>query len=213
MQAYFDGAFQWVSLLFLVMMVVPYVLLSRFGRMSIGLIRPGKPQRLLFCFSGGVLIATLIYFLGQVMYGDSLQNWFVYISQSYAGQRQLDNPDLAFGMVALVTMTFSPIGEELFYRGVVHQAFVRRFGENGASRVDSIAFALTHLAHFGLVYASGIWTFYPLPALLWVGAMFIVSRLFFMCKLGSGSIWGAVVAHAGFNLGMSYFIWYWTLGN
>ena len=109
-------------------------------------------------------------------------------------------------------MTFSPIGEELFYRGVVHQAFVRRFGENGASRIDSLAFALTHLAHFGLVYVSGVWEIYPLPALMWVGAMFIISRLFFMCKLGSGSIWGAVVAHAGFNLGMSYFIWYWILG-
>ena len=125
MRAYVDGSFQWVSLVFLIMMIVPYVLLTKFGRMSIGLIRPGNPHWLLIGFAGGVLIAALMYFLGEVMYGDSLKNWFVYISQSYEGQRQLANPDMAFGMVALVTMTFSPLGEELFYRGVVHQAFVR----------------------------------------------------------------------------------------
>ena len=52
-------------------------------------------------------------------------------------------------------MTFSPIGEELFYRGIVHGSFTGRFGEQKASFFDSLTFAITHLAHFGIVYVLG----------------------------------------------------------
>jgi uncharacterized protein len=34
--------------------------------------------------------------------------------------------------------------------------------------------------------------------------MFLVSLLFFLCKKRSGSLAGAVIAHAGFNGGMIY---------
>lgn len=105
-------------------------------------------------------------------------------------------------------MIFSPIGEELLYRGVVHGSFVSKFGEGKASIFDSSAFALTHLAHFEIVYVLGIWHFLPVPALIWVLSMFAVSQLFFQCKQFCGSIWGAVIAHSGFNFMMMYLIFY-----
>ena len=201
-----------VSIIFVLMMITPFILLTRFGRISIGMVRPAKPNWLLYGFAGGVVAAVLVYFLGDVLFGDSMQNWYVYISRAYSTPGDLDT-HLMFGIMALITMTFSPIGEELLYRGVVHGAFKRRFGENNASKIDSLAFALTHLAHFGVVYVAGSWQLFPAPAVMWVVMMFIVSRFFFLCKLMSGSLWASVVAHAGFNLGMTYCIWYWVLGN
>lgn len=65
-----------------------------------------------------------------------------------------------------------------------------------------------HIAHFGIIYASGIWLFLPIPATLWVVAMFAVSQLFFRCKQLCDSIWGAVVAHSGFNFAMMYLIFF-----
>ena len=108
-------------------------------------------------------------------------------------------------------MLFSPIGEEFLYRGVIHQAFVPKFGEVKASTIDSLAFAFTHLAHFGIVYLATGWEFLFAPAVIWVAMMYFASRLFFWCKRKSGSIWGAVAAHAGFNLGMTYCIIYLIL--
>ena len=35
-----------------------------------------------------------MYFLGEVMFGDSAKNWFVYIAQSYPVQQRVENPDL-----------------------------------------------------------------------------------------------------------------------
>jgi membrane protease YdiL (CAAX protease family) len=108
-------------------------------------------------------------------------------------------------------MVFSPIGEELFYRGIVHGSFVPKTGEHMASIIDSLAFALTHLAHFGIVYIMGNWSFLFVPSLLWVFFMFLTSRLFFLCKVKTGSILGAIASHAGFNLAMMYFILYHIL--
>ena len=77
-----------------------------------------------------------------------------------------------------------------------------------AAIIESAAFAITHIAHFGLIYLNGQWNFLIIPALIWVLAMFAVSLLFLHFKKRSVSIWGAVVCHAGFNLGMIFCIFY-----
>ena len=115
---------------------------------------------------------------------------------------------LYFTIAVIPSMIFSPIGEEFLYRGIIHGCFVPKLGETKASYFDSLAFALTHVAHFGIVYTLGTWCFLPIPALLWVFSMFIVSQVFFRCKLYCDSLWGAIAAHSGFNFVMMYGIFY-----
>jgi membrane protease YdiL (CAAX protease family) len=74
--------------------------------------------------------------------------------------------------------------------------------------IDSAAFALTHLAQFGIIYSLGSWKFLFWPALIWVVAMFLTCMVFNRVKRESGSIWGAVLTHAGFNFGMGIVIFY-----
>ena len=105
-------------------------------------------------------------------------------------------------------MIFSPIGEELFFRGIVHSSFANSIGDKKASIADGSAFALTHISHFGLVYINNKWDFFAIPTIIWVLGMFLVSLLFFKCRQNSGSIVGAIVCHAAFNLGMIYCIFY-----
>jgi membrane protease YdiL (CAAX protease family) len=126
------------------------------------------------------------------------------IPEGIAGNDKL----ILFAITAGTGMIFSPIGEELFFRGIVHAAFASSVGENRASLVDSAAFALTHLSHFGLVYADQQWKFLLIPSLLWLTATFLMSRMFFYFKHTSGSILGAILCHAAFNLGMIYCIFY-----
>jgi hypothetical protein len=116
-----------------------------------------------------------------------------------------------FIVFCIITMTFSPIGEELLYRGMIHESFVVKFGQNKASAIDSMAFALVHLPHFGLVFSARSWSINWLPALIWMLLMFASSRLFFYCRVKSGTIMGAIFCHAGFNLAMTYFIFYHIL--
>jgi membrane protease YdiL (CAAX protease family) len=208
------GNYNLVPVIFLLMILLPFIFLSKEGRKSIGLVRPKSYRWLAYSFLGGIAISTFVFFAGWSLYANTISNWFVYISKSYAVSKiglQGNDRHIYFVIYAIIGMSFSPVGEELFYRGLVHGALAGSYQERTASTLDSLAFALTHLAHFGIVYIAGGWHFLFLPAVLWVCGMFLASKVFFFSKQKTGSIWGAVVSHAGFNLAMMYFIFYWIL--
>jgi len=208
------GNYNFTSIIFLVMWLTPFILLNKQGKKLIGIKKPGNYTWLFYSFLMGMVACTIVYLIGQSLYGSSISNWFEYISNSYTvpiEELQGRTKITYFLILAVVGMTFSPIGEELLYRGLIHQSFVHRFGETTASNIDSLAFAIVHLAHFGIIYIVGNWEILYIPALLWMILMFLVSKLFFICKSKSDSIYGAILCHSGFNFAMTYFIFYHIL--
>lgn len=201
------------SIIFLMMIILPFILFDKEGRRSIGITKPPNYSWLVPSLIVGVAISSITYLLFCILYDSSISNCFVYISQSYAIDGLNDQNRLyIFLAFSLSAMTFSPIGEELFYRGVIHGSFVEKFGKKSASMFDSLAFAIAHLPHFGVIYTlnSGV-TLLPIPALVWMLCMYLLSRSFFYCKQKTGSILGAIIAHAGFNIAMIYWILYHIL--
>lgn len=205
------GNNQYLSLVFLAMIVLPFAVLSRAGRRAIGIRRPRRAVALLPALLVGGATCFAIFLLGQWLYGESPANWFRYIGESYPldfATVSAADKRIYFFVFVLIGMSFSPLGEELLYRGLVHRSFVPALGDRGAALVDSAAFGLTHLAHFGIVYLNDSWTFLPVPALLWVTLMFLTGLAFNSAKAVSGSIWGAVLGHMAFNITMTYLIFY-----
>lgn len=204
------GSYGAIGLVMVLSALAPFVFLSKGGRTSIGISRTPKYGTLLLGFLLGIAAAVVLHYAGQLVYGLSYRNWYVYIAESYNIPAGLQGSDrmIMFVIMAMVGMTFSPIGEEFFFRGLVHTSFARSFGEKTALVVDCSAFALTHLAHFGLVFIDSRFQLYVIPGLLWMLAMFLTSMLFYRYKKKTGSLFGAVLCHAGFNLGMIYSIFY-----
>jgi len=196
--------------MFVLMWFAPLIFLTKYGRKYIGITKPRSVVRLLYSFIIGAVFCGLLFGIFHLLYGNGIENCFAYISRSYTLPHDiLETNKLTYFLIfSAVGITFSPIGEELLYRGVIHGSFVGRFGEQKASVFDSLAFGLTHLAHFGIVYSAGVWDFLPVPALLWVVSMFVAGQLFFRSKQMCNSILGAIVCHAGFNVAMMYFIFY-----
>lgn len=214
LQANKTGQYQWVSLIFVVMIMLPWLLYNKKGRYEMGIRKPKNGLGLLGAMALGLLCAGLIYYLMLFVFGDGIAHPYRYIARSYA---QIpagvlgDDRFMFFLIYSIISMTFSPLGEEFFYRGLVHEYFAKSLGHNHASRLDSAAFAVVHLAHFGIVYHQGSWRWLLWPSLVWMLALFLTCRAFFWARQKSGAIWGAVVAHAAFNLGMNYFIFYHLL--
>jgi uncharacterized protein len=152
----------------------------------------------------------LLHFIGQALYGNSYENWYNYLGKSYKIPVGISEGDkkILFAIMAFTGMTFSPIGEELFFRGIVHSSFEKSVGEQKASIIDSAAFALTHISHFGLVFINNQWDFLPIPTIIWVASMFLVSLLFYFFRKNSDSILSAIICHSAFNLGMIFCIFY-----
>lgn len=213
LDANINGNYQYVSIIFLTMIILPFILLKRSGQKRIGLAIPTSIWTI-FAFLLGIIFCVIMYLTAIGKFDNTTQNWFVYISRSFSAvpQNIVDSDRIIyFAIYAVISMTFSPIGEELFYRGLVHECFNESWGNRWASIADSTAFSLTHLAHFGIVYIDGTWKLYFLPALMWIIFLFSLSLLFSWFRKKSSSIWGAVAAHAGYNLAMTYLIFYYVL--
>lgn len=205
LDSYVSGQSQWVSIVFTLMFFTPLIFLKKKGRRDMGIRKSTHPWWLLWGFLLGCGMCLLLFSITRLAFGLEISNPFVYIA---SGTTTANGSGIYFLVYMIIIMTFSPIGEELFYRGVIHQAFKQQLGEGRASLIDSAAFSLTHLAHFGIVYTLTGWKFLPIPALIWTSAMFLTCMVFNQVRRESGSILGAILTHAGFNFGMGFLIFY-----
>ncbi len=125
------GNYSAIGLIMAISAIAPFIFLSKYGREKIGIIKPKKYNSLLIAFVFGLIASILLYFLGQNLYGNSYENWYTYIGKSYKIPSGINQHDKAilFIIMALTGMTFSPIGEELFFRGIVHSSFAKSIGE------------------------------------------------------------------------------------
>lgn len=203
---------------FLLMWVMPGIFFHRAGRRQIGIRKPKSWLWMVLSFVMGVVAAAIIYWLGFLLYGTGIENWGITVVGEYFAQEQVIIP-VVFAVVTLFSMLFSPIGEELFFRGMIYEVVARRFssrrlssrrlsGSQLAALWSSLAFALIHIPHHDIVFAHRAFTSIFVPLFLWVMLMFAVCYLFVFARRKSGSIWGAIVCHAGYILGMNLFVYF-----
>ena len=202
--------YKFIGLIMTIYAITPFIFLTKYGRKIIGLTKPNNYNWLFYAFVIGLIFSFILYFWGDFIYQHTFENWYVYIGKSYNIPNEINPNDklILFAIMATTGMIFSPIGEEFLFRGIIHSSFAKSIGNFKASIVDSSAFALTHISHFGLVFINNEWKFFALPTIIWVLSMFIVSVLFYMCRRKSKSILGAIICHSAFNLGMTYCIFY-----
>jgi uncharacterized protein len=204
------GSYGAIGIIMMLSALAPFLFLTRQGRIKSGIVAPRNIQGLLLAFIAGLAASIVLYLVGEYLYGGTSQNWYAYIGKSYKipPDISLGDRQVLFSVMAITGMTFSPVGEEFFFRGIVHSSVAASLNDEKASLVDGSAFAITHISHFGLVFVDDRWRLYGLPTILWVTSMFLVSLLFYYFRKHTCSIWGAVLCHAAFNLGMIYSIFY-----
>ena len=190
---------------FLVMWAWPFALLTRAGRREIGLRKPGNAVAAFFWSAlAGAACALGVFALGLVLFGQSLENWNVTVRDSFRLQElrgSMPGP-LLFATIALPAMIFSPIGEEILFRGVIQQAFTRRWNVSTATAVNSFSFGLVHLLHHGISRDAAGFHLQFFSGSLMVFLMAATSYVFTLCHLRSGSLWPSMVAHSTYNLVM-----------
>ena len=194
------------------MWFLPFIFFTKKGRQAMGLKKVEHPRWLVWGLFLGMGASLIVFGIGWVLYGRGADNWYVSVLASFSiGAVQTQIPRFVlFLLYTLPAMIFSPIGEEFFFRGMLHESVKEQWGATVATLVNAIAFGGIHLLHHGLRWDSKGVHLLLGSGLLWVGLMMGLSWLFTVCRQRSDSIWPAVVAHAGFNLVMNLTI-FWVL--
>lgn len=202
-----QGARGLFMLMCVAMIAMPWLLLSPHGRYQIGLKAPTSAGYLALALAIGAGAATLCFLLGVQLYGHSPDNWFVSIARSFRAQ-----PTPGFSILQLhLTFTiagclFSPIGEELFFRGFLQKVLEQRLSARASTHVESGLFAVAHLCHHGILATAAGLVMLPASGALWVLLMFALGWSFAWLRRASDSLLPAILAHAAFNATMNSFI-------
>lgn len=194
-------------LMCLAMIALPWLLLSPHGRYQVGLKRPVSAAWLWVGLCGGAAAATLCFTLGMLLFGASADHWFVSVARSYAGPQTAGMSILQLHlMYTIAACLFSPIGEEIFFRGFLQRVLEQRLARRTSTHVEASLFAASHLLHHGLVAGAAGLVFRPVSGALWVALMFALSWLFAWLRQRSDSLYPAILAHSAFNGAMNVFI-------
>ncbi len=89
---------------------------------------------------------------------------------------------LGAAAIVIAACVAAPLVEEMMFRGVLMDAVTRRWGVKTGVIVSSLAFAAAHMS---------LWL---IPAYFLIGVWLAIT------KLRTGSLWGAVMTHAAYNL-------------
>jgi membrane protease YdiL (CAAX protease family) len=191
-----------VMLNFLLMWFLPFVFYSRSGRTAMGL---NRIQHLRWLYRGTFLAAVaslIIFFIGYELYGFGADNLYISLRDSFdidTALKQLPRLQL-FLLYTIPAIIFSPIGEEFFFRGMIHTAVKKRLGVRPATVANAAAFSGVHLLHHGIRWTSTGLNITWASGTLWFMMMMGLSWFLTQCREQGDSIWPAVAAHAAFNL-------------
>jgi membrane protease YdiL (CAAX protease family) len=185
------------------MWAIPFVVLNEDGRLQIGLSMRGvNASAMVLSAVAGAAGALLLFAAGMLIYGESPNNWCVSIRDylHFNEMRGLMPTAVMFGLYALPAMILNPIGEEILFRGFIQEMVGARFGRLAGPAVSSLLFGLVYLSIHGIARGAAGLHVIAGPALSAVFLMTCVGLCFSACRSGSRSLWGAIAAHAAFNL-------------
>ena len=169
---------------FLVMWFLPYVFFHKDGRRAIGLRAPERPAWLVWGPLLGAVASMAIFGIGVLLYDRGADHWYVAISQQYLLEDVMSQLPLStvIVMFTVPAMLFSPIGEEFFFRGMVHESVGAGRGERAATLANGLAFAGIHLFHYAVERHAGGWHVRVVPGMLWFALMMGLSWVFTLCR-------------------------------
>ena len=189
------------------MALVPWLLLAKQDRSQVGLKLPIRPREFPLAILYGALASFACFAIGYALFGTSEDNWFVSIGNSFRAQ-----PTVGFSIIQLHLMftipgiIFSPIGEEIFFRGYFQRCLETKYSARTSTFIEGSWFGGVHLVHHGIALtATGI-GFLPLSGALWFLLMLSLSCMFAWLRKRHDSIIPAILAHSAFNLTMNAFI-------
>lgn len=193
--------FQLIALSMVVVWPLPWLLCAREGRTGIGLRAPESWWWMLSGPAASLAVLGIGAATAWALFGSGSDNWFTHHASELGRIAGGVPPGLTapalFWTLTVPPMIFSPLGEEFLYRGFLLRVGSAHWGARAGNLLQAAAFAMVHLAHYGLLPVQ------PALIALYLPTNFVVALVLAWMARRSGSLWIAVVAHSVYNLGLN----------
>jgi uncharacterized protein len=186
----------------LVMWLLPAIFLSAAGPQAIGLVRPCRGAgALALCAAIGVVAGLVLFSVSTSLHGSPSDNWIASVraGMQLDRMRAVMGPAAILAMLAVPALIVTPVGEEILFRGLIHQAFTMRWNWIAGIAVNSLAFGLVHLHVHGLTHDAAGFHLRVVSGGMFVLGGALLSAVFTLCRMRTGSLFAAMAAHAGCN--------------
>lgn len=200
-----------LPLSFVLMTLVPFLLLSSADRTVLGLRKPTSYQSYFTAVVLSSMAAFVCYIIGISLFHLTPENWYVTIRNFYLNNPAHNNTLSiwqTFLIFTLPTLIFSPVGEEIFFRGFFQESLKLNFSERTSTLIECTCFGLIHLFHHGLMSNNGSIILFPISGFIWALLIAGLAFVFVQIRKHSNSLYPAMAGHASFNLSMNAIIFF-----
>lgn len=171
-----------------------------------GFVRPTTRRDYLLGILWGGMMAVFCFVLGWVLFKDGPDNWFVSVRDYYRANPAAAHAGVgtAFLIFTIPALIFSPLGEEIFFRGFLHEALQEKLSARASALVDSSIFGVIHIFHHGITRnGGGDIEIHVISGAMWMGLMTGAALVFSRLLTRTGSLYPVILSHAMFNLSMN----------
>lgn len=195
---------------YLLMWVAPLLILTPLGREQIGFGQTASFAWILIAVGAGAALAAIFHQAGLLLYGKSEQHWFSSVAYTLQSDDRITlfSQKTAFYIFSVPAVLASPVGEELFFRGLIERAGRDRFDRIKAAIIAAGLFAAAQIFIHGIYRAGSGLELMTASGSIWIFLMFTAGLFFSYLRYKSGSIWPPILCHATFNFTVTYFVFY-----
>ena len=190
-----------IPLSMIIIWPIPWLFSTKEARNGMGFKAPKSKNWFLLGPLYALVALVISTSIVWVIFGNNVNTWMVqhalYLNEALSQAPSNASMSTRFALITIPALMFSPFAEEFLFRGYMISGFIKIWGIRNAICIQAFAFALAHLAHYGLN------PFQPLLIAIWFPSMFFVSVVLGWIVLKSGSIWVAVLSHGLINIGMN----------
>ncbi len=186
----------WINAIgFCAYLFIPLITIKRTEWKEIGVSRAQKwiPAGIGIIICGVILFIS--YFVSTIFVGNTTSNFYTVISLNHIQTFHIraDSHWKTFLLSSLTLCIFSPLTEELYFRGFLLKSFEQRFGFKCANIVQALCFGLIHIAYCWIVAIdiNIVWNVVPSIAL--------IGLVYGLVRNNTKSIWPAIMTHAATN--------------
>lgn len=188
-------------------LVAPFLFWKQITPQGLGFSKPKSWKSVIIGILVCISLLPCEFFMSAFLVGNNTGNFFVVVSMNHIKTFQIQSEHIwnTFFLSALSLSIFSPLTEEIFFRGFLQKSFENSFGIHKANVLQALCFGIIHIAYCWIVKVDIRIVLNVVPCIALIGLVYGWVRH------KTKSIFSVIIVHAVTNFFLTILIYSWQI--